>query len=104
MHEEICGVGREQIACPARRQSLELVNRGEEAAVDLASIRQGDVVRFELDDDHTWFYCNVDEVVGAAEIVCTVVETQSWPNLALAGYLPGRPFRMPLERVLSVVR
>ena len=78
------------------------MSQGKEA-IDLGGIRQGDVVRFELDDDHTWFYCSVDEVRGG-EIVCTVVETQSWPNLALAGFLPGRPFRMPLERVLSVVR
>jgi len=77
--------------------------RQREEAIDLSGIRQGDVVRFELEDDHTWFYCSVAEV-DAGEILCTVVETQSWPNLALAGYLPGRPFRMPLERVLSVVR
>ena len=88
------------------RPPLRLVEwmRQGEGAIDLGGIRQGDVVRFELDDDHTWFYCNVDEVIGAGEIVCSVVETQSWPNLALAGYLPGRPCRMPLERVLSVVR
>jgi hypothetical protein len=75
-----------------------------EGAIDLSGIRQGDVVRFELEDDHTWFYCSVAEVLETDEIVCTVVDTQSWPNLALAGFLPGRPFRMPLERVLSVVR
>jgi hypothetical protein len=88
------------------RPPLRLVEwmRHGERAIDLSGIRRGDVVRFELDDDHTWFYCNVDEVIGADEIVCTVVETQSWPNLALAGFLPGRPFRMPLERVLSIVR
>jgi hypothetical protein len=61
-------------------------------------------VRFELEDDHTWFYCRVGEMLGDGAILCTVVEAQSWPNLALAGYLPGRSFRMPLERVLSVVR
>ncbi len=88
------------------RPPLRLVEwmRDGERAIDLSGIRQGDVVRFELDDDHTWFYCSVAEVLDAGEILCTVVETQSWPNLALAGVLPGRPFRMPLERVLSVVR
>ena len=88
---------------PSERGPLEWLRHGEEV-IDLGSLRQGDVVRFELDDDHTWFYCSVDEMLGAGEILCTVVETQSWPNLALAGYLPGRPFRMPLERVLSIVR
>ena len=88
---------------PPTPGSVEWMGHGE-GAIDLASIRQGDVVRFELEDDHTWFYCSVGEVLAEGEILCTVVETQSWPNLALAGFLPGRPFRMPLERVLSVVR
>ncbi len=69
----------------------------------MGEIRQGDIVRCELEEDRTWFYCDVGEVMDG-EILCTVVEAQSWPSLALAGYLPGRPFRMPLERVLSIVR
>jgi hypothetical protein len=67
-------------------------------------VQQGDIVRFELDDSSTWFYCRVAQVLDSGELECSVVEAQSWPHLALAGYLPGRPYRMPAQSVLSVVQ
>jgi hypothetical protein len=67
-------------------------------------VKRGDIVRFELDDGSIWFYCRVGQVLDGGDLECNVVETQSWPDLALAGYLPGRPYRMPARSVLSVVQ
>ena len=67
-------------------------------------IAAGDVIRCELDDPHTWFYCEVREVDDAGALRCEVIEAQSWSDLALSGYLPGREYRIPSGRVLSVVR
>ena len=63
----------------------------------------GDIVRLETDEDSTWFYCRVDAFGAGDELVCTVIDAQSWPSLALSGYLPGREYRFPMARVLSVV-
>jgi hypothetical protein len=68
------------------------------------AVKQGDIVRFELDESFTWFYCRVAQVLDSGDLECSVVEAQSWPDLALAGYLPGRPYRMPARSVLSVVQ
>jgi hypothetical protein len=68
------------------------------------AVRQGDIVRFELDDSAMWFYCRVAQVLDSGDLECCVVEAQSWPHVALAGYLPGRPYLMPAQRVLSVVQ
>ena len=71
----------------------------------MGGVNQGDIVRMELEDESnpTWFYCRVGKVLDGGALECAIVEAQSWPNLALAGYLPGRPYRIPPERVLSVV-
>lgn len=68
------------------------------------TIHEGDIVRCELEDDGTWFYCLVRRLEPAGSVVCSVVEAQSWPSAALSGFLPGRDYRMPLTRILSVVR
>ena len=48
-------------------------------------------------------YGTINRVLDGGALECDIVEAQSWPNLALAGYLPGRPYCIPPERVLSVV-
>ena len=67
------------------------------------AINEGDIVRFELDDDGTWFYCRVNRLDHDG-LVCSIVEAQSWSSAALSGFLPGRDYRMPVARVLSVVQ
>jgi hypothetical protein len=64
----------------------------------------GDIVRFELAPESFWFYCRVDGVRDDGGLLCTVVDAQSWPDLILAGVLPGRQYALPRERVLSIVR
>jgi hypothetical protein len=68
--------------------------------------RPGDVVRFvrASETSSLWFYCRVDDVLPDGDLVCTVVDTQSWPDLILSGVLPGRQYRMPSGSVLSIVR
>lgn len=66
------------------------------------AVTQGDIVRFEREG--MWFYCRVDGLLDDGNIVCQIVEAQSWADLALGGYLPGRLYQMPVESVLSVVR
>ena len=68
----------------------------------MTGVRQGDIVRFQADES-TWFYCRVDEVLDGGDVLCEIVDTQSWANLALAGYLPGRQYHMPEGSVLSIV-
>jgi hypothetical protein len=67
-------------------------------------VDRGNIVRLQAGDDGTWFYCRVDELLKDGELLCTVVDAQSWADLALAGILPGRPIPIPRERVLSIVR
>jgi hypothetical protein len=69
-----------------------------------SSVRTGDIIRVELEEDGTWFYCRVHALDGADDVLFSVVDAQSWPNVALSGYLPGREYRLPVARVLSVVR
>jgi hypothetical protein len=72
----------------------------------MANVNQGDIVRFELEDETnsgTWFYCRVGRVLEDGELECDIVDAQSWPHLAMAGLLPGRTVRIASERVLSVV-
>ena len=66
----------------------------------------GNIVRFELvsETSSLWFYCHVDDVLPDGDLVCTVVDAQSWPDLILGGMLPGRQYTMPRGSVLSVVR
>lgn len=63
----------------------------------------GDVVRCEVEDDGTWLYCRVRSLDEAGGVLCSVIDAQSWANAALSGYLPGREYRLPASRVLSVV-
>jgi len=63
----------------------------------------GDIVRLEQAIDGTWFYCRVDDLLEDGELLCTVVDTQSWPNLVLGGILPGRQYAVRTDFVLSVV-
>jgi hypothetical protein len=65
-------------------------------------IEPGDIVRFETEAAGTWFYCRVDDVLDD-ELVCRIVETQSWPDLILSGYLPGKTIRLRRDSALSVV-
>ncbi len=67
------------------------------------AVHAGDIVRFEIEEDGTWFYCSVRDTDEAGGVLCSVIEAQSWPSVALSGYLPGREYRMPVNRVLSVV-
>lgn len=67
------------------------------------AVNEGDIVRFELEDGGAWFYCRVRRLDDAGDLVCSVIEAQSWPDVALSGFLPGREYRMPAARVLSVV-
>jgi hypothetical protein len=67
-------------------------------------VDRGSIVRLEAGNDPTWFYCRVDELLSDGELLCSVVEAQSWADLALAGILPGRPIPIPRHRVLSIVR
>jgi hypothetical protein len=66
--------------------------------------RNGDVVRFEIEDSGLWFYCHVDDVLDDEDLLCTVVEAQSWPDVMLAEKIPGRQYRMSARDVLSIVR
>ena len=66
--------------------------------------RVGDVVRFELEPESLWFYCRVDGVRDDGDLLCTVVDAQSWPDLILGGMAPGRQYTLPRDRVLSIVR
>jgi hypothetical protein len=65
---------------------------------------RGDIVRFERAADGIWFYCSVDELPVDGVLLCTVIDSQSWPDLALGGILPGRTYAVNCDRVLSIVR
>ena len=67
-------------------------------------IGPGDIIRLELEEDSTWFYCRVRALDDEGEVHFSVVDAQSWPSVAMSGYLPGREYRLPVARVLSVVR
>jgi hypothetical protein len=64
----------------------------------------GDVVRVESSSGHRWIYCKVVRIVETGDLLCTLVETQSWSDLALIGAIPGRRYLIALDDVLSVVR
>jgi hypothetical protein len=68
------------------------------------SVAEGDVVRLVRRTDGTWFYCSVDQVLDDGDLVCSVVEAQSWPNLVADGVVPGRRYMVPQGCVLSIVR
>jgi hypothetical protein len=68
------------------------------------AVRAGQVVRCELEPRGIWFYCRVDEIPDDGDLVCTIVDAQSWPDMILDGYAPGRQYRLARHRVLSVVR
>jgi hypothetical protein len=68
------------------------------------SVEAGDLVRLERAADGTWLYCDVDAVLEDGDVLCRVVEAQSWPNLVAEGVIPGRPYKVPKRCVLSVVR
>ena len=69
-----------------------------------AAVSAGQVVRCELESKGTWFYCRVDEVRNDGALLCTIVDTQSWPDLMLDGFVPGRQYALQKDQVLSVVR
>ena len=46
-------------------------------------VDRGNIVRLQAGDDGTWFYCRVDELLKDGELLCTVVDAQSWADLAL---------------------
>jgi len=64
----------------------------------------GDVVRMARAADGAWFYCKVDAILDDGAVTCSVVEAQDWANLMVDGVVPGRPYTVPRDRVLSVVR
>jgi len=64
---------------------------------------QGDVVRLEEEESGTWFYCRIEEELPGGDLVCTVVDAQSWPSLAIGGILPGTTYVVARTNVLSVV-
>jgi hypothetical protein len=66
-------------------------------------VNEGDVVRLEIEEDGTWFYCRVRGVADD-EVLCSPIDAQSWPSAALSGYFPGRNYLVPVSRVLSVVQ
>ena len=46
----------------------------------------------------------VDAILDDGALVCSVVEAQDWANLMTDGVVPGRPYVVPMDSVLSVVR
>jgi hypothetical protein len=68
-----------------------------------ARIRRGDIVRVELAHEQIWVYCKVQREADHDHVLCTLVETQSWPNLALVGGVPGKRYLIARSDVLSVV-
>jgi hypothetical protein len=84
---------------PAASRIDGLQQGGEGDAVEV-----GDVVRLERTADGTWLYCDVEAVLDDGDVICRVVEAQSWPNLVTDGIVPGRPYTVPHHCVLSVVR
>lgn len=67
-------------------------------------IRPGDTVRFETQPRRIWFYCHVEDLLDDGNLLCSVVDAQSWPDLALDGILPGRKYALQGDQVLSVVK
>ena len=63
----------------------------------------GDTVRMASAGDGTWFYCRVEETLDNGDLVCTIVEAQSWPSLIIDGILPGKRYAISPDRVLSIV-
>src|SRR2546423_9783061 len=63
----------------------------------------GDVVRMASAGDGTWFYCRVEERLAGGDLICRVIEAQSWPSLIIDGILPGQRYAISPDRVLSVV-
>ena len=68
------------------------------------AVSKGQIVRCELESSGSWFYCRVDEIQPDGDILCTIVDAQSWPDMMLDGFLPGRQYSLARERILSVVR
>jgi hypothetical protein len=68
------------------------------------AVGRGDIVRFEHAQNGLWFYCRVEALGEDGELVCKVIDAQSWVDLALDGLVPGRAYTMHTDHVLSVVR
>lgn len=65
--------------------------------------QQGDIVRLVRQSAGLWFYCRVERVFERGDLLCTVVDAQSWPDLMLGGIMPGQAYEVPIDCVLSVV-
>jgi hypothetical protein len=80
---------------------LEGLSATTQATVVAAS--RGDVVRLEQESGHTWFYCRVDDRLPNGDLVCSVIDAQSWPDLMVEGIVPGAAYVVAPPNVLSVV-
>jgi hypothetical protein len=63
----------------------------------------GDVVRLARESDGTWLHCRVAERLADGNLLCSVIEAQSWPSLLVDGIVPGMRYAVRPDRVLSVV-
>lgn len=64
----------------------------------------GDIVRLAREAEGEWFYCRVEGRLPDGDLLCSVVEAQSWPSLVIDGILPGVTYAVRPDRVLSVVK
>jgi hypothetical protein len=71
--------------------------------VPLSGLQQGDIVRLVRQLDGLWFYCRIERALERGDLLCTVVDTQSWPDLMLGGIMPGQAYVVPIDCALSVV-
>ncbi len=61
----------------------------------------GDVVR--LEKEGFWLYCQVDERLPNGDLLCRIVDAQSWPAIMTEGIRPGVGYAVAPANVLSVL-
>ena len=86
-------------AFSARLESLALP-----LVATLVATKRGDVVRLARESDGTWMYCRVEDQLPDGDLVCSIVDAQSWPSILVDGIVPGVKYVVAADRVLSVVR
>ena len=66
-------------------------------------LEAGVIVRVESSALRRWIYCRIDRIVDADMLEYTLVESQSWPALALRGAIPGRSYLIARADILSII-